>query len=608
VNTETPKTRVTPKTPTTATDVYQEGLAQAKLDESRWRTRARGVSNARLACFVLLVGVGWLAFGTHQLERAWILAPATAFVALIIVHDRLLRHEDRTQRIRRFFEDGLARLEYSWAGRGDAGERYRDPHHPYADDLDLFGHGSLFELLATTRTAGGSDELASWLLAPADPETIRARQAAIEELRPRLDLRLEMAIAGDEAGAGRQRGSLEAWASAPPASLHASIRPLAILATALSSGGVLLWIFSGSGPLPFVAAVSAQAIFALCLRSRVVPVLDAAETPVRSLARTAALLSCVESERFVSPRLQTLGAELQTTGHPPSAELEGLRRLVDRRDARRNQFFAPIAAFLLWGTHVALGLEAWRARCGPRLGSWIAAASEIEALVALANFSFENPEDPFPTIREGDSVFEGEALGHPLLHRDQCVRNDLALGRTPQALVMSGSNMSGKSTLLRTVGINAVLALAGAPVCARKLELSPLAIGASIQLRDSLLEGSSRFYAEILRLRQITEISAGPLPALFLLDEILHGTNSHDRGIGAQAVVHTLVENGGIGLVTTHDLALTRVADALAPRAENVHFQDHLEQGAIVFDYRMHPGVVTKSNALALMRAVGLDV
>ena len=177
-----------------------------------------------------------------------------------------------------------------------------------------------------------------------------------------------------------------------------------------------------------------------------------------------------------------------------------------------------------------------------------------------------------------------------------------------RVLVVSGSNMSGKSTMLRTVGTNTVLGLAGAPVCARRLRLAPLAVGASIRIKDSIQEGTSRFYEEITRLRRITRITEGELPVLFLLDEILHGTNSHDRRIGAEAVVRGLVERGAVGLVTTHDLALAQVADALAPRGANVHFQDHLEDGRMVFDYRMQPGVVTRSNALALMRAIGLEV
>jgi DNA mismatch repair ATPase MutS len=190
----------------------------------------------------------------------------------------------------------------------------------------------------------------------------------------------------------------------------------------------------------------------------------------------------------------------------------------------------------------------------------------------------------------------------------RCVRNDVALGGERRLLLVSGSNMSGKSTLLRTVGVNAVLALAGGPVRAERLTVSPLVLGATLRVQDSLMEGKSRFFAEITRVRQLMGLTRGAVPLLFLLDEVFHGTNSHDRQLGAAAVVRHLLDAGAVGLVTTHDLALTRLADELAPQAANVHFADHFEDGQMVFDYRMRPGVVPHSNALALMRAVGLEV
>jgi DNA mismatch repair ATPase MutS len=232
----------------------------------------------------------------------------------------------------------------------------------------------------------------------------------------------------------------------------------------------------------------------------------------------------------------------------------------------------------------------------------------MEALCSLASFAFERPEYPFPEIVEGSTVLEAEDVRHPLLLRAQCVPNTITLGGDLQLLVISGSNMSGKSTLLRTVGTNVTLALAGAPVSAQRMKLSPLAIGATLRVQDSLLGGTSRFYAEIQRLRDIMELTEKSLPVLLLLDEILYGTNSHDRTIGAEAVIRGLVEQGAIGFVTTHDLALAKVADALAPRAANAHFEDRLEDGKMIFDYMLRPGVVQRSNALALMRAVGLKV
>jgi DNA mismatch repair ATPase MutS len=262
----------------------------------------------------------------------------------------------------------------------------------------------------------------------------------------------------------------------------------------------------------------------------------------------------------------------------------------------------------LWSTQLALAIESWRVAYGDRLASWLAAAGEFEALCALAGYAYERPADAFPEILDSGRLFDATALGHPLLPEDRCVRNDVRIGDGCRALVVSGSNMSGKSTLLRSIGTNAVLALAGAPVCARRLSLSPLSIGASIRVNDSLQQGTSRFYAEIKRLYQIVELAREPRPVLFLLDEVLHGTNSHDRRIGAEAVVRGLLEHGAVGLLTTHDLELAKIADQGQGEVANVHFEDHLEDGEIRFDYRLRSGVVRKSNALELMRAVGLEV
>jgi DNA mismatch repair ATPase MutS len=263
---------------------------------------------------------------------------------------------------------------------------------------------------------------------------------------------------------------------------------------------------------------------------------------------------------------------------------------------------------LLFTTQLAFAVEAWRQSSGRQVGRWLQAVGEMEALSALAGYAYEHPLDPFPELSDEGPLFDGEALGHPLLPASRCVRNNVRLSDELRVLIVSGSNMSGKSTLLRTVGINAVLAMAGAPVRAHRLRLSPLVVGASIRITDSLQGGTSRFYAEITRLRNLVELTRGPFPLLFLLDELLHGTNSHDRRIGAERIVRGLVERGAIGLVTTHDLALAHIADELGPRGINVHFQDHLENAKISFDYRLRPGIVQKSNALELMRSIGLEV
>jgi DNA mismatch repair ATPase MutS len=286
-----------------------------------------------------------------------------------------------------------------------------------------------------------------------------------------------------------------------------------------------------------------------------------------------------------------------------------LRRLMEMHDWQHNMAFALIAFLLMWSTHLAWALDAWRKTHGAHVRVWLRVIGEFEALASLSAYKFEHPADPFPSFTaDGRAHFEGTRLGHPLVAAARMQANDVGLTPDCQLWVVSGSNMSGKSTLLRTVGVNAVLAQAGAPVRATSLRMSPLAVGATLRIQDSLQEGRSRFFAEITRIRELADLARGSVPLLFLLDELFHGTNSHDRLVGASGVLRSLVDRGAIGLITTHDLSLTAIVDELGARAANVHFEDSFDGRDMRFDYHVKPGPVTKSNALALMKAVGLDV
>ncbi len=588
-------------------EVYRECLEARRAEAAELGSLERLLSNFRLGVFLVglavLVGVvalDWFA----PLSLVW---PTLGFVALVAWHDRVIRARERADRAAAFYARGLARLDGSWPGGGNCATGFAGSQHPYAADLDLFGAGSLFELLCTARTAAGEARLASWLCAPAGPDEVRARQAAVAELRPRLDLREDLALLGEDVRASVHPAALSAWGAEPPVPGASGWRVVAALLALLAVAGLAAWIL-GAGPLPFLVALALEGMVAVRFRGMVAHALHAADQPGRDLALLSETLQRLEREHFESPRLVALRRAMETEGVPASVEIDRLRRLIELADARRNQFFAPLAAMLLWGVQFALAIEVWRARSGVHVAEWLEAVGEIEALGSLASHAWEHPDDPFPEVLARGPVYRGDGLAHPLLAEDGAVRNDVVFDDPLAVLVVSGSNMSGKSTLLRTVGTNAVLALAGSVVRARSLSLSTLAVGASIRVQDSLQDGESRFYAEIKRLRQVVDLARDEAHPLFLLDEILHGTNSHDRQIGAAAVVRGLVERGAIGLVTTHDLALARIADELAPRAKNVHFVDHLEDGRIAFDYTLREGVVEKSNALALMREVGLEV
>jgi DNA mismatch repair ATPase MutS len=347
---------------------------------------------------------------------------------------------------------------------------------------------------------------------------------------------------------------------------------------------------------------------------RLEAILQRADGASRDLSVLRPALDLLERESFTSAPLADLQAGLRQSQGRASVAIRSLARYVEMHDWAHNIVFTPIAAVLMWNTHVAWAIERWRGAHGAHVANWLRIVGEFEALASLAAYSYEHPADPLPTVVEparpaggAAAILIGEALGHPLLPASQMIPNDVRLDDTTQLLVISGSNMSGKSTLLRTVGINAVLALAGAPVRATKLEISPLAIGATLRIQDSLQQGRSRFFAEITRIRDIAAL-ATTQPLLFLLDELFHGTNSHDRLVGATGVVRNLVDRGAIGLITTHDLALTAITRDLGARAANVHFEDTFDGAEMRFDYRMKAGPVTRSNAIALMRAVGLDV
>ena len=593
-----------------ARDLYAQRLGERRAAAAARRRRELTISFARVGAILFAIAVAYF--------NGWIaLAALAAFIVLAIVHERVIRSRKRLESSAAFYERGLARIEGGWQGKGDRGEEFAEEHHPYAGDFDLFGHGSLFELISLAVTRAGRVRLASWLKEPSmDVAEIRARQAAVLELRERVDLREDLAIGAAEVMHEVESAKLDAWAAPPPAVISGWDRLAAIVLPAI--GVVILavtlpaaWKRMMGEPVEFswLPLIFISIIIGLMtrrLRPVIEPIVTGVERAEPALALLGGILERLERESFQSPRLAALAARIAGA----HVEIERLRKRVALLDARRNQFFAPFAALLMWTTNVAFAIERWRAQHGAFIVEWIEAVGDCEALSSLASFAYEHPAFVMPEILSGQAgvpVLHAKELGHPLIPEDRRVANDLRLDGPLRLLIVSGSNMSGKSTMMRSTGIAAVLALAGGPVCARSLSIAPMQVGASIRIHDSLQENASRFYAEILRIRQVLEMSQrGPL--LFLLDEMLAGTNSHDRRIGAEAIVRALVSRGAIGLVSTHDLALAQIADELAPKAANVHFEDHLEDGKVVFDYRMRPGVVTKSNALELMRSVGIEV
>jgi hypothetical protein len=586
---------------------YEKRLKQREASVKqldRWHHR---IGNTRLVLFVTSAILAWLAFSSRQLSPWWILIPFCGFMALVMSHGRVLQKLQQLRRAVEFYQRGLACMDEKWEGAGESGERFRDSSHPYSEDLDLFDEGSLFQLLCSARTHGGEQTLAAWLKAPASSSEIRARQGAVDELRSSLDLREDLAGMGTDLRSGVHPDTLIQWGEGPARFRSNDARIAAAILSLLALVSLGVWIALDHRQF-FFLAVLIELLFVYFQRHSIGPAVAAAEKAGRDLDLLASVLARLEKEQFKTAHLKNLRAALDRKHKHPSQLIKQLSQWIVLLDSRKNMFFAPIALVLLWEIQLAFLIEDWRRNNGHAIAAWLSAVAELEALSSLAGCAYEHPNDPFPEISERSPCFEGRDLAHPLICESKCVRNDVALTGEVQVFVVSGSNMSGKSTLLRTVGINAALALAGAPVRAKSLVLSPLAIGASIRTMDSLQAGTSRFYAEITRLRKLVALADGPIPLMFLLDELLHGTNSHDRRIGAEAVIQGLGHRGSVGLLTTHDLALAHIAEVLAPHAINVHFEDQIENGRIAFDYRLLPGIVKKSNALELMRSIGLEV
>ena len=587
---------------------YQRRIAAFDNAISAGEHRHQLLANLRLAVVGLAIAVAWLAFDRNLLSPFWLILPLVLFITLIVSHARVLTHIERTTRARDMYRRGISRIEGHWAGSGSDGQRYLEGH-PYARDLDLFGSGSLFQLLDTARTQAGEDTLAEWLGAPAEIDEIAARQEAVRELASQIDFRESLAVVAAEARVS-ETGSLAAWAKRPKVGLPLSVAILHGIVGVVMAGLIIAALQGHVATLVVVTWAGLAIGLWSWWRVRVDEVVHAVDAPSDDLAVFTDVVAVIETASVASPRLAGLEKRLRRDGRPPSALLNRLQTYVSfLNQIEHNPYARFFASPLLLRAQVAVAIDRWHAAHRTALADWITVVGEFEALAALATYAYEHPADPFPSVVPDGPRFEADSLAHPLLPGAGGVANDVALGNPhPQLLVVSGSNMSGKSTLLRAIGVNTVLAMAGAPVRASRLTLSPLAIGATITVDDSLQAGHSRFYSEVLRIKAIIDLTRGPRPVLFLLDEILGGTNSHDRLAGAEGVLRTLVTSGAIGLITTHDLALTALVGSLGRAAANVHFQDSIEDGRMTFDYRMRPGVVEHSNALALMRAVGLDV
>ncbi|MBJ73742.1 MAG: DNA mismatch repair protein MutS [Sandaracinus sp.] len=590
--------------------------------EKRWADEvarlegsASRLSLGRLVLFlvvIVLAGTGFSQDDALSLGGAGL--ATAAFFALVLLHGRTLAARDRAEAHRAVHARHLKRLDGAWTELPPSGKA--PPGHAYAGDIDLLGAGSLAQRIDVTHTVRGEATLGAWLGGPADDATLRARQEAVRELAADLDFREHLeAAAGRVGGEGKLDPSpflsftaREPFVLGSPLAILIHVSPLVVLG---------LWIAGGIGALPgwaWLAALGAQSLLALGLASRAVDAFQLIAARRGYVEAFQSMLVQVERARFESPLLRRLQERLSIgegeRARPPSAYMARLDRWAGFAEFHTQfpiHFVVNLAT--LYDLHVLLRLERWNADVGQGLDDAFTALGELEALASLATLLHGDPDARLPELVAEPVPFEAEALAHPLLAPGERVANDVRMPAAEgAALIVTGSNMAGKSTLLRAVGLNVALALAGGPVVAKRLRLARVRLRASMRVDDSLQQGASYFHAELTKLRSVVEGADEAPPLFFLLDELLRGTNARARHVGARAILEHLLARRACGLAATHDIALAKLADEHPGRVENVHFTDVMRDGEMIFDYRLQPGVVKTSNALRLLEMAGIEV
>ncbi len=543
-----------------------------------------------------------------QVSVSWLSPPLIASVFSERTLRRSRRDRLRTSRLHRFYERSVARVTGKWTGVGATGEAFNTAAHRYAADLNIFGEGSLFQLLCTARTGVGERGLADYLTGFATLEESFARQQAVRELQSRTDLRERVAALGRYDFLQSKWGTFEAWLNSELTFSSRSLRiclacTTAVLAALLLAGAT--GILAGNTIALYTAPLMVfHTAVGLRFRNRI----NQLQTWLFPVATETQLLSeslrFLEREPFESAKLQTLSTETQGA----ATSIASLGRILHALHERQKEWFYLPGLLFMAGTQLSLAAEEWRRRHATDLRRWLKVWAEFEALNSLGGYAFENPDNTYPELTNAGPCFKAQAMEHPLIHRGFAVPNAIAFDDTVRFAVISGSNMSGKSTLLRALGLNAVLAFAGAPVRASSLTLSQLEIHASLSLTDSLLNGASKFRIEVNRLQETLESARSGNKVLFLVDEIFSGTNSRDRRIAAEAVIRTLLDRGAIGALSTHDLSLCEIPSDSTLRGINLHLGSSEGGGPLDFDYHLKPGVTNESNALAIARLAGVPV
>lgn len=600
---------------------HEERRSRYEAEQASLDARQGQLSLARLACFLGAVVIG--VAGVSQASLPMIGGGAllvVVFFLLVAVHAKVIGARDLARIRRDVHVRHLQRLDGAWMELPSTGEGLAPKDHPYAFDLDLMGPGSLFQRLDVTHTVRGERTLATWLGEAASSEVARARQEAVRELAKAVEFRQELEASAEIAGGQEALDRLGKLDPAPFLEFTQTkafvtarpwLTPLLFVLPPVTVGLSIASLFDLVPQWAFGIGVLAQSALFLWSSKAVLPTLDLISARRRFAEAYARIFETIEGAEVHAPALVSIKERLAAGGVAPSSHMRRLDRWAGFAELRTNVLIHfPANVFLLWDLHVVRGLERWNESVGSHMDDIFEAVGELEALASLATLAGGDPTATFPDLVDGAEPFEATLLAHPLLTASARVANDVSLRGAGTALIVTGSNMAGKSTLLRAIGLNLALAYAGGPVIAGSMKAPRVRLRASMRANDDLQRGASYFHAELTKLRGVVvdaDDEEAP-PIFFLLDELLRGTNARARHIGARSVLMHLLDRRGTGVVATHDVALAKLEEEHPDRVQNAHFTDVMKDGEMYFDYRLKEGVVKSSNALRLLKMAGIDV
>ncbi len=588
---------------------YKSRLQRYGRETERLQKRSDWLAMARLAAFA-----GGLVLLAVLLSFSIIAAVVTFSVALALFAWLVIKYETTEKSRKRYLHLAeINRLELKCL-EGDfsgfkTGEEYVERDHPYSYDLDIFGKASLFQYICRTTSSPASDRLAEYLKQPSMREEILLRQEAVAELQPLTDWRQEMMTLGHmNDGAGNNPALLNLWLGSEDLFMKTSRERIISGCLSLIAVAAVIAVITGLPAAVLAPVFGVNFIFYFTRFRKISKLQEQVSRSSDILKAYSAIIGMIESRSFTSPLLQKLQSAFRDE-IAASERIRHLSKLVSRLDYRLNVLVsAPLNLLFFTDIHFCLALERWKREHASRIPGWFASMAEFEALASLANMAFNNPGWVYPRVTEDYFAFRAEEMGHPLIPEGRRITNSFAAEGAGKAIIVTGSNMSGKSTFLRTCGVNAVLAFAGAPVCASAFTVSLVRLHSSMRISDSLEENISSFYAELRRLRAIISGAETDPKVFLLLDEILRGTNSDDRYTGSVALIKQLTGYGAVAMVATHDLRLAGLEQELPQSIENYHFDVKVNDEELFFDYRLNPGICSSFNASLLMKKMGIKV